>query len=463
MRPYGLASAIVVALVPWLLCEQASAQSAYGLLPAGYLTQESPTVLPQRDPSLDSLMTGAPLSNRLRLEDRPLACDGLGVDSLARLGDRSVPESCDHECVSFSGRQWKLIQTPVLGVNLGGWSQIGYHTSNDAGAGLLTNTGAPANFNNLADRVQLQQQWFYAERIASGGDPIGWGGRIDYLYGTDAPDTQAFGISNSHFDNAWENGGAYGHAMPQLYAEVAVGSLSVKAGRFFSIMGHEVVQATGNFFYSRQFTFYNAQPFTHTGVLSSYRIDDDTLLWNGYAMGWDSGFEDNGDTYIGGVQRRVTDCVRLTYTSAWGRFNDSRGSANFSERGQIHSLVLTSQLTDRLTHVGQTDYLQSHSATGRVERNTFGVTQYLIYALNDRWSLGSRSEWFNFTTSRVRNADLYHQTFGINYTPNSNLTFRPEIRWVWDKERLGVNETSPIDGLPLPSQATFGTDLIFQF
>ncbi len=51
----------------------------------------------------------------------------------------------------------------------------------------------------------------------------------------------------------------------------------------------------------------------------------------------------------------------------------------------------------------------------------------------------------------------------MNYKPNANLTFRPEVRWVWDKESFGYNEISPNDGLPLPSQTSFGTDMIFTF
>lgn len=371
--------------------------------------------------------------------------------------------SCDDACDAAASGPWKLFQKPVLGFNIGGWSEVGYHTSNNTGLGILGAGGAPANFNNYADRVQLQQQWLYAERIADGSEGIGFGGRIDYLYGTDAPDTQSFGIANRHWDNSWDNGGAYGHAIPQLYGEVAVGKLSVKAGHFFTIIGNEVVQATGNFFYSRQFTFYNAEPFTHTGVLSSYAVDEDTTFWNGYVTGWDSGYEDNGDAYIGGFKRKLTDSTSLVYTNALGRFNDDRASANFGERGQIQNAIFTTKLTDKLTHLYQLDYLQTHNANQDIVRNTFGMNNYFIYALNDKWSLGSRTEWFNYTTQQVHNGDLYNQTFGVNYKPNANLTFRPEVRTIWDKERIGVNETSPNTGLPMPSMTVFGTDMIFLF
>lgn len=399
--------------------------------------------------------------------DNPISgcCDsacGSGCDSACGNGC-GCGGGCGRDC---SGDPWRLFAGDPLGLTIGGWSEIGYHTSNNAGLGLLAPGGAAANFNNYADRVQLQQQWLYAEKIADGSDGVGFGGRIDYLYGTDGPDTQSFGIPNRHWDNSWDNGGAYGHAIPQLYGEVAMGDLSVKVGHFYTIVGQEVVAATGNFFYSRAFTYYNAQPFTHTGFLTTYALDEDTTLWNGYVMGWDSGFEDNGDLYISGFSRQLTDDVKVIYTNTLGRMGENVGTGG--ERGQCHNLILNNAVTDKLTYLVTFDYMNTHDAAQVGVRNTFGLNNYLIYQVNDCVSLGSRTEWFNYSTGAVaatprHNADLYNQTVGVNFRLNPNTLVRPEVRWVWDKEKTGANEISPNDGLPLPSQATFGSDLIFTF
>lgn len=378
-------------------------------------------------------------------DDSAFACDGNGCDGAGGAG----------------GAPWKLFQKPVAGFTVGGWTNVGYHTANNAGLGLLTN-GVPANFNNYADHVQLQQQWLYAEKVADGSNGgVGFGGRIDYLYGTDGPDTQAFGIPNNHWDNSWDNGGAYGHAIPQLYAEAAYGNLSVKAGHFFTIIGNEVVAATGNFFYSRHFTFYNAEPFTHTGALTTYKLDDDTSVWNGYVTGWDSGFEDNGDAYIGGFSRKLSDRASLIYTTALGRFNDKliiKGN-HVAERGQIHSMVFSYAVSDKLNYINQNNYLYTQDAAGTSVRNAFSSIHYLLYDVNDRVALGSRSEWFNFSSGvqNVHNSDLLNQTLGVNYRHNANLVFRPEVRWVWDKDTVGVNENGK------SSQAFFGTDMVMTF
>jgi len=365
-------------------------------------------------------------------------CDGLGAGCGAGFG---LLGGCD------LGEPWRLIEPGDHGWNIGGWSNVGYHTAN-------TNF----NFNNYADRVQLQQQWFYAEKVADGSEGLGLGGRIDYLYGTDAPDTQTFGIANNHWDNGWDNGGAYGHAIPQAYVQVASGDLSVKVGKFFTLVGQEVVAATGNFFYSRQFTFYNAEPFTHTGAISTYKVNDETEVYNGWVSGWDSGFERNGSAYMGGFKRQLTEATSFYYSTVLGRFGKET-----AEDGAVHNFILTSALNDNWTYISQTDVLYTTDGTGAPRRNTFGNINYLLYKVNDCVSIGQRFEWFNFGGAgfaNARNNELYNYTVGINYKASANLMFRPEVRYVWDRDRdapLGTLESGK------NSQAIFGTDMIFTF
>ncbi|MCE3015052.1 MAG: outer membrane beta-barrel protein [Pirellula sp.] len=374
--------------------------------------------------------------------DGKSSCDSLGCGSTSvgcGLGAGGLFGDC---CL---GDPWKLFPCPVAGFNIGGWTSVGYHSARN-----------PNSFNTYDSRVQLGQQWLFAEKIADGSEGLGLGGRIDYVYGTDAPDTQAFGTPG-FWDTGWDNGTQYGHAIPQLYGEVASGDLSVKLGHFFTIVGNEVVQSTGNFFYSRQFTFYNAEPFTHSGALATYNLDDETQLYAGYVMGWDSAFDDNGDTYLSGFKRKLSDDVSFLYTSALGRFGDRTAAR---ERGGVHSAILTANLTDNLTFINQSDVLFSRDLTGAAQRNTFGNISYLLYKVNDCVSLGQRFEWFNYGGAGfggAENNDLYNYTLGVNYKQSANLMFRPEVRWVWDKDRFGFNEDNA------GSQAAFGGDMVFTF
>jgi hypothetical protein len=378
-----------------------------------------------------------------------LGCDGI----IGRLTDRF--NCCD------LGEPWQLFGSHC-DWSAGGWTNIGYHSNDNAGLGILGAGGAPANFNNYADHVQLQQQWFFLQKAVDGSNGLSLGGRVDYIYGTDAPDTQSFGIADNHYDNPWDHGGAYGHAIPQLYGEAAYGDTSIKAGHFFTIVGNEVVQATGNFFYSRQFTFYNAEPFTHTGVLATHQLSDETTLYGGWVQGWDSGFKDNGDSFLGGIKRQLTEDVSLLYTTAVGRFNDDLNSNNALERGSVNSFILTTKLTDKLTNLLQYDYLDTEDETGATVRRTHGLNAYFIYQVSDCVALGSRTEYFNWTTgggvpTPINNADLFNQTFGVNYKLNANLMIRPELRYIVDYDRTGVNENFA------KVKNVFGMDAIFTF
>jgi hypothetical protein len=377
---------------------------------------------------------------------------GLGCDSGCDSGCGSACGSLFGDCCL--GDPWQLFGEHC-GWSAGGWTQIGYHTA------------SLRNFNTRPNEVQLHQAWLYAEKAIDTSNGFDIGGRIDYVYGTDAQDTQAFGTDPTGWDNSWDNG-AYGHALPQAYIEAGYGDLSVKIGHFFTIIGWEVVGAPDNFFYSHAYTMYNSEPFTHTGALATYQLDDDTKLWGGYVLGWDSGFDDNGDAYLGGISRGVSDDLTLTYATIMGRFGEAR--FNGVEKGYMHSLVADYAVTDNLQYIFQNDILDSEDGTGARARSSFGINQYLIYTLSDCWAVGSRFEWWNIAKDNEAfgfgpgldgSADVYALTTGLNYRPHANVIIRPEVRYDWvrgvDSANAGNLFASGRD------EFTFGMDTIFTF
>jgi hypothetical protein len=362
------------------------------------------------------------------------------------------------------GEAWTLFGARN-GWSAGGWIQTGYHTS------------PLANFFTRPNEVQLHQAWLYAQREIDTTNGFDLGGRIDYLYGTDGPDTQAFGTDPRGWDNRWDNGTDYGHAIPQLFLEAGYGDFSVKMGHFFTIIGWEVVPAPDNFFYSHAYTMYNSEPFTHTGTLVTYNASEDLTLYGGHVFGWDSGFADNGDAFLGGASMQMTDDWNLTYTTVGGVFNsgkygDPMGSQN-RESGYMHSIVNQYTLSDRWQYITQSDVLTSTNQTGGTERNTYGLNQYLIYRLNECWAVGTRFEWWSVSRdseafggapgaqSRV---DVYDLTLGLNYRPHANLIVRPEVRYDWARGATS-DELANTIGLfeSGRDEFTFGIDSIFTF
>ena len=320
-------------------------------------------------------------------------------------------------------------------INFGGWIQMGYHS------GLTprsTARGDAGSFNNQPHRLNLHQAWLYAEKVADGSEGLDWGFRMDAMYGIDAGDTQSFGNPAGSWDNGgrFTRGADYGFAIPQLYAELASGDWSIKAGHFYTLVGYEVVTAPDNFFYSHALTMFNTEPFTHTGVLATYSASDDTSIYAGWTAGWDSGFDsvNGGSNFLGGFSTAVSDNATFTYISTIGNF----GARSAGSNGYSHSLLLDMALTDDLNWVLQSDLLRVN-ATGE---DQLGVNTYLIKSISDKVGVGVRSEWW-----KNNGVSQYAVTTGVNIKPMDNLIVRPEIRFDWDDPNVGSETTFGIDAI----------------
>lgn len=309
-------------------------------------------------------------------------------------------------------------------IKIGGWTALGYHNKVTP---LSVNRGDALSFNDTPDALNLHQQWVYMEKALDTDNGFDWGGRVDFMYGTDSAKTQAFGTLGG-WDNDWDHG-VYGFALPQAYLEVGAGNLSVKGGHFYTLVGYEVVTSPGNFFYSHALTMFNSEPFTHTGFVASYTAGDDLTLHGGWTLGWDTGFRqfNNGSSWLGGFSYSMADCVTFTYMSTAGDLG-WRGKDAYT-----HSLVFDFTLTDKLNYVLQSDYVRAGDTTSGYAQGTprdsdddIGINQYLFYNLNDCWGFGTRIEWW-----KDEGHSYYEGTLGLNYRPMANLVLRPEIRHDW--------------------------------
>lgn len=314
--------------------------------------------------------------------------------------------SCGWKLCS-EGDPWQLFPENPWGTKVGGWVQAGYHNKSDG------------RFNSHPDRLHAHQTWLYAEKVANGECGWDWGFRADFVYGVDAQDTQAFGNNPGRWD--FQNGfdhGDYGWAIPQAYAELAKGDLSIKIGHFFTLVGYEVVTAPDNFFYSHAYTMYNSEPFTHTGAVATYGVSDALTVYAGWTLGWDTGFDqfDQGSNFLGGFSYALSDNVTMTYILGFGNLG-------WRGEGYNHSVVFDVALTEKLNYVFQTDYVDTDTD---VANDDVGINQYLFYQLNNCWAVGGRFEWW-----KRDGASLYEATAGLNWKPRPNFVMRPEIRYNW--------------------------------
>lgn len=362
------------------------------------------------------------------------------------------------------GDPWTLPRPCFLkeaGITVGGWVQSGM-LSNAYG----TASNGPLGFNGLSDYNLHQLAVFAEKKTNTENKCIDLGGRIDYVYGIDGPDVQAFG--DHSWDFGWNSSSRYGSAIPQLYLELAIGDWSIKGGRFWTPIGYEVIPATGNFFYSHSYTCFYGEPFTHTGFLVTRKINDKWSAFGGWVDGWDSGWANNdgADNFLGGVNWTISEKASLVWALTAGYWGTGAAFTG-ANQGDIYmnSIVFTYKLTDRWTYVLQHD-LGTNTNNPAGDAQWYGINQHLYYKINDCLAAGGRIEWFrdnNGVRVIAGNAGNYYEaTLGLNYKPHSNCLIRPEVRWDWYEGAIAAGN-HPFNDQQADSQFSGGFDVIFTF
>lgn len=331
----------------------------------------------------------------------------------------------DDAAVSPSdGGVWSLFDRDGEGIEVNGWTQFGYH---DRSTGL---------FNTNPKQGTLHQVWFEFDKASDAdAEGLGLGYHFDLMYGADAPNTSAFGQTTGWDTDISDSGNGFGWAMPQMYVEGHVGDWTVMVGKFYTIVGYEVVQAPGNFFYSHAKTMNNSEPFTHTGLLASKTTETGVDLSFGYSSGWDTGFQSHGSNGILGLGKSISDGLSVNYVTTFGDISDT-------ENGYTHSVVVQVTLGEKLDYVFQTDYVDT---TNRYE---IGVNQYLFYTVSDDVSIGARLEWWR-DGQNLGTGSEYSFTTGINYRPQTrfDLILRPEVRIDWDATSANTDVIFGMDAI----------------
>ncbi|MBI3862573.1 MAG: porin [Planctomycetia bacterium] len=364
------------------------------------------------------------------------------------------------------------------GVKISGHMQWGYQDKPD---GAFTGNGPFVNQKEWG-MLALNQQYLFIEKVADGSKGWGWGFRVDGMYGVDGNEGQAFGnINAGHWD--YLNGldhSAYEYAVPQAYGELAYDKLSVKLGHFYTIVGYEVIPSTGQFFYSRQLTFWNSEPFTHTGALGTYKVTDKFSVLGGWVAGMDTGFYmfNGGSSFLGGFSWTISDKATLAYSMIGGNLG-WRGNG-----GAINSGILSLNWTKKFSTVHQFDVLDSNltqltqtnvpgapatfvfnntpanfrDPASFTPRASTGFINYAFYELTDKIKAGVRLEWY-----KPDGDSHYTATAGFNYKPFPYLIIRPEVRGMWSPANQDIYTGAGGFSGKLFNQTVFGIDAIITF
>ncbi|SDA27473.1 Putative beta-barrel porin-2, OmpL-like. bbp2 [Nitrosospira sp. Nsp18] len=371
------------------------------------------------------------------------------------------------------------------GVRVGGWINGGatYNPSNP-GNGY----NGSVTFADRANRFQLNQFNIYIQRtVVTEGNAFDLGGRFDFMFGTDAIYTQAFGVPSFDVNTGqprdrghWDldlccsSTRTYGIALPQAYAEayLPIGNgINIKAGHFYSPTGYETVPSPDNFFYTHAYTFNNGEPFTHTGLMGNYAVNANWSVMAGAITGsatggWDGGFDKQLGNWggLGGITWVSND--KRSSINVTGTYSET--SARSTRPWGMYNVVLQHRVTPKthlvLHHVhGYAGGVLLNGAPKNVE--WYSLSSHLYYDLLNDLSIGIRGEWFRdrdgfrvFSPFRVlaatdnmghssagnfipisAPADYYAVTVGMNWKPAKRLkldwkpmqklNIRPNIRY----------------------------------
>jgi hypothetical protein len=348
-----------------------------------------------------------------------------------------------------------------LGIHVDGWVEVGI-----VGNPRTNSSNLPITFGEEANDINVNSTYLVIERGVTTGDSWDLGFRADFLYGTDSYYTTA----GDNWDANWTaDAQDYRIALPQAYAEVyaPIGNgVTLKVGHFYTLIGYEVVTAPGNFFYTHAYTMQYGEPFTHSGALLSYDINDNISFTGGVTTGWDANFR-APKNFLGALSYTTDDGNTGVTVSL---ISGAESSRNLNNR-TLYSIVATHDMGN-LHYAIQHDngFTQDSSAIGG-ENRWYGINQYLTYDVSDSLAAGLRFEWFRDQegsrvttgTGTTVKAHYFGLTAGVNWDPVAWLRLRPEVRYDWTEVTTGTAGPFRDDnGNAQTDQFTIGASAIIQ-
>lgn len=342
------------------------------------------------------------------------------------------------------------------GLNVGGWITSGY-TFNASHP--LDRTNGPVQFNNRANEFDLHQLGLFIEKpVDRQLQAWQFGGRFEFMFGTDTPNTQASG----HWDTQLitpKNLRLYDIAFPQAYMEILApfgNGISAKIGHFYSIIGYESVPSPPNLFVSHSYSM-KSSPFTMSGVLLNYPVNDYLTMQAGAVTG-----PDNLDKHAGAWSITGGFSLENKAHSRGYSFSILDGDVDDTMPSHLtyYSMILHQDLLPDLHYVLQHDYGDQTNAVGTQSAEWYSVVNYLTYDIDTKWSAGLRAEWFHDddgTRFLTAPGSYYEISVGANWKPVGWFTLRPEIRYDW------TDGMKPFDVGSQENQLLLSFDSIIQF
>jgi len=390
---------------------------------------------------------------------------------------------------------------PPAPLSMDGWLKsikLGGHIE----VGATMNPETPDNqinfghlFTDKSNQLVLNQAAVTLERDL---DPkatwLDVGFKVQVMYGMDSQFTQFLGeLPHQPTDNRNQFDIVEANFLAHLPV-LTPGGIDVKIGQFSTPIGNEVIDPTGNFFYSHSYIFNFGIPLKHTGILTTTHVNPMLDIYAGYTTGVNTsigapggGYNADQPHFLGGFGLNFAKVTVLALTHIGPEDPASSPFTGIhSKLRYLNDMVITWKPDAKLTSITELNYIKDDgfNASGG------GVAQYFTYPLSSIVTAGLRAEvWRDnngfFVFAFPGNGDYVNAeygrpngsynfgpstygaiTFGLNIKPAKmpkeidGLTVRPEIRY--DRILAGAAQFGDPPGSS-KDQVTFGIDVVVPF
>lgn len=288
--------------------------------------------------------------------------------------------------------------------------------------GTTINTDDPNNninfgqtFNDRAQTFRVNQAMLTLQKALDPKDTgYQWGFKLQGMYGTDSRVTHFF----NEFDRSTNSPYQWDiiEANVQAHLPYWFEGTDVKLGQYATPLGYEVIDATGNPFYSHSYIFFYGLPFKHTGLLTTTHVNDTLDLW----LGLDTGVNDslgakgmaNNEfpkalfgfglnnlmdgkltilalAHIGPEAADIFEATSAVTNQPAGGPVTAVPGAN-SKLVQFYDGVITYKINDSWTSTTEINYVKSDFLAA----SAGGAATYLSWAYDDQWTFNARAEAF---------------------------------------------------------------------
>jgi hypothetical protein len=213
--------------------------------------------------------------------------------------------------------------------------------------------------------------------------------------------------------------------------------LTIKGGKFVTLLGYEVIESPNNLNFSRGYLFTLAIPLTHTGGLLSYTLTDWFSVTAGVVVGWDNS-KDNNDRPAYTGQFAFTPLKDLTTNLNWiagPEQNDNNNHQRYVLDWVFNYTGIKNTTLGLNVDYGHEDKDASLTSAGSrqdTDATWWGWAAYAAYDWTEKLRTALRQEYFKDAdgarTGFGSKLDLYSTTATVQYKIWKGLVSRLEYR-----------------------------------